>query len=99
MNYKRILGILLILAGIGLYFYCQHGRERMISAHQQIDDAHSLIPSNPVTDPIEEGIKQDLHRRVDKYKEPIRLCFVGSGILIIGGFFFIIFGKSKKTRK
>lgn len=103
MNKKRIFGILLILVGVGLYFYCQHGKQRMQDARNRIDAVQGVLPETPVTDvvpdPFLDAAKKEAYRRVDQYKEPIRLCFIGSGVLVVGGLLFLIFGTSKKKKR
>ncbi len=103
MNGKRIFGIIAILAGIGLYFYCQHGKGEMQAARKKIQAVEGILPQAPIIkelpDPIVDAAKDQAYRKVDQYKEPIRLCFIGSGVLVVGGLLLLILGTAKKKKR
>lgn len=93
MNYTRIGGLIALLVGIGLIIYGFHGKSRMEKARGQIDTADRFIPKNPLTDVA----KKEMYRRVDEYELPVMLCFIGGGILIIGGAAMLYFARDRKN--
>lgn len=100
MNYKQILGLISIILGIILLVCGFYIEERMQEAREEIDKAtkksSGLLPQNPVEGMIKKMVKGKLLKKVDKYKRPARLCFVGGFILIFVGGVIIFLGRNRK---
>ena len=92
MNWKQIVGIVVIIGGIVLLGYGFYGRSEMAKARGDIDSATGLIPANPITGIV----KKELHGKVDQYKVPVALCFIGGAVLIVGGGVLLVFCRNKK---
>jgi|GEM_PF-2213594 len=102
MNAKKISGIICILIGAALLAYGFYGRSEMASARQQISEARApeIIPSNPITDPIQrditDGVKQKYYAQVDEYETPVMLLFIGGGVFLVIGILLLALGRRKK---
>lgn len=98
MNFKNIKwnsGIMTFILGIILLFFALYGVHSMNRARGVIENVSNFIHDNS----IKGLVKGKLHHEADKYKLPITLAFIGSGICIIAGGVLIYLGSSKRRKK
>ncbi len=92
MNIKRIIGLIIFVAGVCLVIYGYHGKQEMAAARADIDAKTGIIPDNPIKDIV----KGELEAKVSSYEGPVRMLFIGGGALIVIGGVLLIFGRNKK---
>ncbi|NGX38099.1 MAG: hypothetical protein K1000chlam2_01270 [Chlamydiae bacterium] len=92
MNGKQIIGLVILLAGIGLILYGNYGKEQIREARGDIERKTRIIPDSPVKDVI----KGELHSKVDRYREPVKLLFTGGMVLVAVGCVVLFFGRKRK---
>jgi uncharacterized membrane protein len=103
MGKRKLIGILCILVGAALLAFGFYGKSEMAKARHKISSAKApeIIPSNPITDPIqkdiEEGIKQKYYAQVDAYETPDLLLFIGGGVLLLIGLILLLIGRRKNS--
>lgn len=86
---KLFGGLGALLAGLVLVIYGIYGTFRMAEARGDIDSKTSLVPENPFKDVVKGG----LNEKVDEYRLPVALCYIGGFALIIVGGVFIRLGR------
>jgi hypothetical protein len=110
LNFKRLLGILPMIIGIGLIIFSQYLNYRLDNARGQIDDAKkkvsagsSLFSLNPVAQEIGKEITGSAEKKISsaeatvKYYETVADWSQKGGVgLIILGVVAVIFGRKKK---
>lgn len=88
-KYKLIGGLVALIAGFVLLGYGVYGTYRMAEARQDIDSKMGFIPEHHMKDIV----SGKLNARVDEYRLPVALCYVGAVVLIIGGSILIYYGR------
>ena len=86
---KLFGGLGALVAGLALIIYGVYGTFRMTEARDDIDSKTSLVPENPFKD----AGKGRLNKRVDEYRLPVALCYIGGFALVIVGGAFIYLGR------
>lgn len=97
MKKKQILllsGLVALLVGFGLILYGTYGSYKMAEARQDIDSKTSFVPDNPIKDMV----KGDLNKRVDEYRLPVALLYIGGVVCIIAGGVLIYQGRKPTKR-
>lgn len=89
-----ISGLVALFVGFGLILYGVYGSYQMAEARQDIDSKTSLVPDNPLKDMV----KGNLNKRVDEYRLPVALLYIGGVVCILGGAVLIYQGR-KPTKK
>lgn len=89
-----ISGLVALLVGFGLILYGVYGSYEMAEARQDIDSKTSFVPDNPLKD----AVKGNLNKRVDEYRLPVALLYIGGVVCILGGAVLIYQGR-KPTKK
>ncbi len=99
MNFRRILGIILLLAGltsVGFSIYIKRevaqGKEQVASGQQKVDQGKVLFSLSPATKPIGEGITAPAQNRINQGRRDIAHYEKVSNYLLYGGLLAIIFG-------
>lgn len=111
MNTKRILGLVILAAGIicicvSKYIETQvlEGREEISSAQSKVDTANRVFSLNPISKRVGEGLTNSAQRKIDagseeaeKYAAWAHTLQIGGIVLIIGGgLVFFILGSRKR---
>ena len=99
MKKQQILlvsGLVALLMGFGLIIYGAYGSYKIAEARQDIDSKTSFVPDNPLKDMV----KGNLNQRVDEYRLPVALLYIGGVVCIIAGGVLIYQGRKapKKSR-
>ena len=94
MNGKQWTGLVILLIGIAGLVYAIMGSARMSEARGDIKSTSSFVPDNKV----KSYAVGRANAKVDSYKTPIALLYVGSGICIIVGGSLLVFGRSKSHK-
>ena len=111
MNIKRILGIIILLAGVGMlvasnYIKVQveEGKIKISEAEQKVGTARGLFSLSPVAEEFTKGKLDDADAQIAEGKGQVAYygkmasqLHVGGYILIGIGIIFVIFGRKKKT--
>ena len=92
MNGKQIIGLLILLVGIGLLLYGYYGKGQIQAARGDLERKTRILPESPVKDIV----KGELKSKVERYREPIRLLFIGGWVLIVAGCAVMIFARNRK---
>lgn len=110
MNSKRIIGILLAIAGVFLFVFANYiqsevaqGRQKISSAQRQVNQGKSLFSLNPVTKEVGKGLLGGAQKKIDEGKQEAdayellagRLQ-IGGILLFIAGALFLVFGRKSK---
>ncbi len=111
MSWKRIIGILLVLAGITLILTSNYisnqveaGKEQISSAQEKVDKGSSLFSLSPYTKDVGQEITGSAQKKIDEGKLQViqyetlagKLKIGGIALIVVGGL-FMIFGRKKKV--
>ena len=91
MSTKKIIGLVSILIGLVLLGYGIYGTIRMAEARKDIDTKTHYLPGDGIRDAVRGG----LYSKVDEYKVPVTLCYIGAVVFLVGGAIILRY-KSKK---
>lgn len=93
INFKQLIGIILMILGVGLLVFAGYQKNRVSSARNDVDSFSKFFSKNPIS----EWGEKSIHAKLDSYDTQIMWCFIASGALIvIGG--FITYRYRKKSR-
>ena len=99
MSFRRILGIILLLAGltsVGFSIYIKRevakGKEQIASGQQKVDQGKALFGLSPATKPIGEGVAAPVQGRIDQGRRDVAYYEMVSNYLLYGGILAIVFG-------
>ncbi len=74
----RIVGILVVIAGIGCIFFSNYittqvneGKIKIEKGQQKIDQSSGLFSSNPYTKPLGKGITSSGQKKIDEGKQQV----------------------------
>ncbi len=110
MSWKRIIGILLALAGIALVLTSNYisdqveaGKEQINSAQEKVDKGSSLFSLSPYTKDVGKEITDSAQKKIDAGKLEViqyetlagKLKIGGIALIVVGGL-LVIFGRRKK---
>jgi uncharacterized membrane protein len=112
MNIKRVLGALIIVAGIVLLYISNYitqqinqGQEEIASAKKKINQGEQLFSFNPVAKEVGKGLTSGAKKQIRAGEETIAhytqvadWCQKGGIGLIVLGAIVVIFGRSKKKK-
>ena len=104
MNIRRLIGILLLAAGIAILFYAnfQKGRiaEASKSANEKINKGQSLFQENPVSEAVGSMVGKSMHEKVstevEKYRAMVMWLTIAGIIVGVIGLGMTIFSKNKR---
>lgn len=110
MNFQRIFGIILVIAGFALIFTSvyikrevQEGKGEISSAQAKVDRGRKFFDIIPETAPIGKGLTEGAQEKIDQgrrdvaYYEKLSNWLMNGGIvLVVLGIVIIIFGKGRK---
>lgn len=113
MNYKQVLGIFAIIAGVILIFVGRYingqveaGNLEIASAQKKVNSANSLFSRNPVTKQIGQGMTSGAQSKINAGQEDVNYytivaerCQLGGIALIVVGAGMVFFFRTKKKRK
>ncbi len=112
MNLKRILGIIILIAGISMYLFSNYiteqvhaGKNKISKAQKQINQANTLFSLNPVakevgkqvTDAGQEKIKEG-EQQVQSYEQMAHRLYVGGIAAVILGAGIVAISLIKKAK-
>lgn len=81
MSTKKIVGLVSILIGLVLLGYGIYGTVRMAEARRDIDSKTRYLPGEG----FRGAVKGELYSKVDEYKVPVTLCYIGAVVFLVGG--------------
>lgn len=110
MNFKRILGIATLIAGIVLLFISNNihnqlnaGREEISEAQKNVGRGNRLFSLHPVTKEIGKGVSSIAEKKINEGEETIahyamiaNWCQNGGIALIVLGTIIVIFSRKKR---
>jgi hypothetical protein len=112
MNVKRVLGIILVIAGVALIVFSNYilnqvaeGKEKISSAESTMSKANSLFSMNPVAKQVGQGMMGGGQKKIAEGKGQVAYYEDLAGKMRMGGFasivvglvlFFLSFRKSRK---
>jgi hypothetical protein len=113
MKFKRILGIVLIVAGIAMFFMSNYiaeqvaeGKGQISSAQQKVDTGNKLFSLNPATKEVGKTFSGSAQKKIDegklevtKYEKIADLLHTGSIVLVIAGVVLVIMSFVGKRKK
>ena len=90
MNYKRIVGLVVLIIGIGLIAYALHSMKRIVDAKSEIGTYTKPFSKNP----IGKAVEDTLMKKASEYDTEVRWLLIGGITLVaIGGIVIIIYRK------
>lgn len=99
MNMRRILGIIIILAGIGgigtsLYIKKEvaKGRVQIADGQRKVDTGKAIFGLSPATKPVGEGLTAGAQSQIDQGRHDIAYYERLSNMLMIGGVICVVLG-------
>lgn len=99
MNVKRILGIVLLLAGIACILFAKYinnqiteGQAKVDKAQQQVDQSNSLFSLNPVTKEVGKGLTNPIQQKINAGQATIEQYEALALWLNVGGIVLIVLG-------
>lgn len=113
MNIKKILGIVLFVIGIALYFISNYimdqvneGKQKISSAQKQVDQSNDLFSLAPygkdigkeLTNPAEKKIHAG-QEQVNYYQNTAHFLHIGGVVLMVLGAGTFLIGFIKKKKK
>jgi ascorbate-specific PTS system EIIC-type component UlaA len=81
MNFKQIIGLILIIIGAIVLIYALYARSRVSEVKKEIGKSSGLFSDNPVN----KQIGQALEKKVGSYDMPIMVGMIGGIVLVIIG--------------
>jgi uncharacterized protein YjeT (DUF2065 family) len=111
MNFKRILGIVVLIAGfvlLGFSYYIKgqvaEGRKKISSAQQKVDFGKKVLSLNPtsekvgkvMTDPAQKKINAGTEE-ADRYERMAGNLQIGGIVLVVAGIVVILLGRKRKA--
>jgi hypothetical protein len=110
MNMKRILGIIVFIAGLAAILTASYikkqveeGKWQISSAQQKVDTANSLFSLNPTTKQVGKGLTAPAQGKINEgqsqvaYYESVEGWLkIGGAVLMVIGAGLVIFGGRKK---
>ena len=107
MNVRRIIGLILVLAGIGGLYYANIQQARIdqgaAEGQRKIDKGKRMFQGNPVTEAFGESVASSAERKmggiIAGYEQQVQMLKMGSiGVIVIGAA-MLIFCSNKERRK
>ena len=112
MLIRRIIGVLLIIAGIAsfctsLYIMSEveAGKQKISNAQQKVDQGNGLFSLNPITEEIGQGVSSSAQSKINagqaeiaKYTKLANNLQIGGIVLVIAGAGILFIGKKKKSQ-
>lgn len=110
MNWKRILGIIVVVLGIACIFFSNYitdqvneGKGQIKSAQKKVDTGTGILSLSPYTKDVGEKLSDSAQKKIDEGKAQVTYyegiagqLQVGGIVLIIAGAVLIIIGRRKK---
>ena len=111
MSWKRIIGMLIAIAGIALLLVSNYitqrvedGKEQISNAQEKVDKGSSLFSLSPYTKDVGQQITGSAQKKIDEgklqviqYETLAGKLQIGGIALIVVGTLFVIFGRKKKS--
>lgn len=111
MNFKKVIGILVLLGGISTLlfaFYIQtqlnQGKRTVEQAQKAVDKGSILFKINPVTEEMGKGISNAAQKKIDEgkreiiyYQGVVQQLLIGGAIITLVGGLIILWGMKKKN--
>jgi len=92
MNYKKIIGIIILVIGLALIGYGIHSKRRISAARKDIEKFTKPFSHNPFGKVIEKDIKG----KAGQYDTQVMWLFISGAVLVIVGGVVIIFGRKRQ---
>jgi hypothetical protein len=99
MKILRILGILVLIAGIGCIFFSHYitnqvneGKIKIEKGQKSVDQTNSLFSSNPVSKQVGKGLTSSSQKKINEGKEDVSYYEQLAQNLQTGGIVAIIVG-------
>jgi hypothetical protein len=78
---KKSIGLVVLLAGVVLFFYARHEQNRVGNAKEMFSRGTSMFSGNAINDSVGGAVEANL----SQYDTPLKLCAIGGIILIVVG--------------
>ena len=99
MNFRRIVGIIILVAGcagIGTSLYIKKevakGKQQIASGQQKVDTGKAIFGLSPATKPVGEGLTAGAQSQIDQGRRDVAYYERLSDWLMIGGVICVILG-------
>lgn len=113
MNFKRIIGIVVIVIGIALvsvaYYIKQEvaaGEKKIIEGEKSVKKTDALFSLTPVTKDVGGGLTSSGKKKIAEGKKEVayysalaQWLQIGGIVLIVGGAVIVVLGKNSSRRK
>lgn len=113
MRLKRILGIILLIVGIAMFFLSNYiteqvtaGKHKIASSQKQVDQGKGLFSLSPYTKDIGKEIAGSGQKKIDEgkqkvaeYEQTAHWLRIGGIVLAILGILFLIFSFVGRSKK
>jgi len=91
MNYKRIIGIIVLIIGIGLIGYALHSMKEISDAKSDITTYTGPFSKNPIGKAVEDTLME----KASQYDVEVKWLLIGGITLVVVGGIAIIFGRKR----
>lgn len=91
MNYKRIVGLVVLIIGIGLIAYALHSMKRISDAKSEIGTYTKPFAKNS----IGKAVEDTLMKKASEYDTEVRWLLIGGITLVVVGGVVIIICRKK----
>lgn len=81
MKNKKIIGMIVIIIGIIVFFAGMHYKGKVAEARQNVKSSSSFMPDNSV----KKGVTGAIESKIASYDTPVMLMIVGGIALVIVG--------------
>lgn len=92
MKRKKVIGIVVLIAGIVLFLYSLNAKQRIAAAKGEAGTLTGFLPKNSEGDYIGGKIKN----ATEQYDTIVQILFVGGIILIVVGGGMLFIGRRKR---
>ncbi len=91
MNYKRIIGVIVLVIGVVLIIFAADAMKRISSAKNAVSGASGFMPNNPAGNMV----TGSMEKAASQYDVPVMICLIGGIVLVLVGGGMAIFCRKK----
>lgn len=99
INYKYVAGILILIAGIILFFFSIHATKKIADANTLSQNISDFFQHNPTWNPIIKFFGGKAQEKIEYYNHMTLMVQIGSVVLTVLGAVMIAIFRKKKNQK